>query len=530
MGDRYDIVALGAGHNGLVAAAYLAKAGKKVALVERNVCAGGGVVTRELTLPGFFHDQHSTTHMLLSGNPMIQHDELGLMRKFGLEYLHSDVPHATTFADGTTIFTYKDVERTAESISRVSPRDGDAYLRFGAQSKAILPLFTSSLYTPPPSMSSLLSLMDQSSEGRDLLQMVNRSPLDICNELFVHDKVKIHLLRLAIENLLLPDELGAGTTFFLWPGLVHTYGVPQPVGGSGKLTEALVACIKSYGGDVLLEREVRKVLIRKGRACGLETLDGEQFEAKNAVIAAIHPHELGRYIDGLDPGVTQRARRVRLSSMRVMNNNYALNEPLRYKAGPEFDKAVIAECIRHDSLVDFLRDCDEVNRGRFPKYPFTVGMDTSTRDPTRAPQGKGMMYNSSLVPYELEDGGSVRWDAIKDEVADQQLEYLRGFALNLGPDNILARHIDTPLDMERWSPSFRHGDVHGAAPNFYQTIGHRPTADLGQYTVPGVEGLYLVGPFMHPGGGVMGAGRGTAIRMFEDLDLDFDGVAGRTVT
>ena len=98
------------------------------------------------------------------------------------------------------------------------------------------------------------------------------------------------------------------------------------------------------------------------------------------------------------------------------------------------------------------------------------------------------------------------------------LEYYRRFYSNLAPDNILARVVRSPLDHERDSPaSFVKGDIHGCAPFMYQSVGHRPTPDLGQYTVPGVAGLYLVGPFMHPGGGVFGAGRGTAIRLMDDL-------------
>ena len=110
MSENYDIVAIGAGHNGLVAAAYLAKAGKKVLVLDKNKIAGGGVVTREATLPGFHHDMHSMAHVVIPANPLLLHDELGLVSKFGLQYQVADVPHATAFADGTVLFTYQDVE------------------------------------------------------------------------------------------------------------------------------------------------------------------------------------------------------------------------------------------------------------------------------------------------------------------------------------------------------------------------------------------------------------------------------------
>ena len=125
-------------------------------------------------------------------------------------------------------------------------------------------------------------------------------------------------------------------------------------------------------------------------------------------------------------------------------------------------------------------------------------------------------------------GGPSRWDEIKDEVAAKNLETYRRFTPSLTDDNIIARTTWSPLDMERSSPnSFVNGDMHGAAPFMYQTVAHRPTPDLGRLSVPGVEGLYLVGPFMHPGGGVFGAGRAAAMRMCEDLNIDFDKIGVR---
>ena len=105
-------------------------------------------------------------------------------------------------------------------------------------------------------------------------------------------------------------------------------------------------------------------------------------------------------------------------------------------------------------------------------------------------------------------------------------DYLPKFAINFTDENIPSRNIDTPIDMEGWSPSFPQGDTHGDAATFFQMVGHRPTVDLGQYKVPGVESLYLVGPSQHPGGAVTGAGRATAMVMLDDWGIDFDSVVG----
>ena len=113
---------------------------------------------------------------------------------------------------------------------------------------------------------------------------------------------------------------------------------------------------------------------------------------------------------------------------------------------------------------------------------------------------------------------------------EKSLGYYRQFYTGLEDDNILMKLVKSPLDMERDSPnSFLRGDIHGCAPYMYQSVGHRPTPDYGQFAVPGIGGLYLVGPFMHPGGGVFGAGRATAIRMMDDLSIDFDKVLGARV-
>jgi phytoene dehydrogenase-like protein len=125
------------------------------------------------------------------------------------------------------------------------------------------------------------------------------------------------------------------------------------------------------------------------------------------------------------------------------------------------------------------------------------------------------------VPYERPDGRS--WDDSKRDYADIMINRIADFVPNIR-DILIEAHVDSPVDMERTSPSFRHGDLHGIATTTYQSGAHRPTPELGQYRVPGVERLYLVGPFQHPGGGVFGAGRATVQVMFEDMGVDFDKV------
>ncbi|MQB45938.1 NAD(P)/FAD-dependent oxidoreductase [Rhizobium sp. ICMP 5592] len=519
----YDIVVMGAGHNGLTAAAYLAKAGKKVLILERQDFVGGGVVTREINTPGYRHDLHSSCHIMIQGNPLITEDELGLIGKHGLAYNYSDVPYASIFPGNETLITYKDLDRACTEIAKFSEKDADTYRMFAERSMAMMPMFMSGLYLPPLPYGPFMAMLDSSDEGRDILDAMSRSSLDIIDNAFEDDRVKIHLLKLVTENLQLPDELGTGMGIYLMPGIIHTFGVSQPIGGSGGLTDALVRSIEANGGEIRINAEVAQILVSGGRATGVKMVDGEEFLARDGVIGAIHPHRLETFVKGLDPTIYRRANRVNTSTQSLFVSHYDLKQQTKYYAGEEITKATMLEYFTFDRLSELLDDFDHLRRKRIPPRPLLGGGDETHADPSRAPAGAGIFHAITMAPYAIEGKGAAYWDEIKEQEADKNLSWYRKFISNLTDDNIIARTSWSPLDMERSSPnSFVNGDMHGCAPFMYQTVGHRPTPDLGQYTVPGAERLYLVGPFMHPGGGVYGAGRATAIKMFDELGIDFD--------
>ena len=142
-----DVVVVGSGHNGLVAGAYLAASGKRVLVLERNGWFGGGVVTRELTVPGFRHDQHSMAHIFIHANPLLAADELKLKDKYGLRYVFPDPPMMSVFEDGSTLAIYRDRERTCAEIAKFSKKDADAYRRLSVQAAAWLPMVAATLYS-----------------------------------------------------------------------------------------------------------------------------------------------------------------------------------------------------------------------------------------------------------------------------------------------------------------------------------------------------------------------------------------------
>src|SRR4029453_8176213 len=156
-----DIVVVGSGHNGLVAGAYLAAAGKRVLALGRNGWFGGGVVTRELTLPGFRHDQHSMAHIFIHANPLLAGDELKLKAKYGLRYVFPDPPMMSVFEDGSTLAIHRDRERTCAEIAKYSPRDADSFRRLSAQAAVWLPMVAASLYTAPVPVGASSAMLDQ---------------------------------------------------------------------------------------------------------------------------------------------------------------------------------------------------------------------------------------------------------------------------------------------------------------------------------------------------------------------------------
>jgi phytoene dehydrogenase-like protein len=512
----YDIVAIGSGHNGLVAAGYLAKSGKRVKVLERNAWLGGGVVSRELTRPGFRHDQHSMAHIFIQANPLLLQDELGLKRRYGLQYLFPESPMMSVFEDGSTLTMYRDRNRTAGEIAKWSKHDAEAFLRLSAQAAAWLPMLVSTLFTPPAPQGASFAFLDQSREGREFWRTMQMSSHDVLASYFEHDRVRAHFARVAGENLVSPDEKATGLGVFVFIGFLEAYGFGVPVGGSGKLTEALTRCIEDHGGAVLAGQDVREVIVANGRAAGVITTDGCRHLARDAVIGAIHPHKLSSLVAGLDPEVQRAADATQITEAACVTIHAALDAPLRFRT-PDPVQSVMIELM--PSKYRELRECfDDLRYGGFMRTHLLGLGSLSMFDSTRTPPGKGVAHLWDYAPYVRPDGLS--WDEGKHAYAKSMLDRFRVFIANLD-EVLLDFHCDSPLDMERTSPSFLRGDLHGIATTSYQSGSHRPTPDLGQYRVPSVDRLYLVGPFQYPGGGVFGAGRATAQVMCEDLGIDF---------
>jgi len=523
--EKHDVVVVGGGHNGLIVAAYLAKAGLDVCVVERQDKVGGGVVTKEVTLPGFKQDICSAQHGSIQANPLIHADELGLKSKYGLKYIVPDIQMAFVYPDDSALVVYRDIGRTCESIRQFSKRDAEVYPKFCEYSRQILRAGQVPMFSPPPPFGKMVSFLDSSGMGQEYYRVIMSSGIDIAEEWFESDQMKAALTKWVCENLYGPRDKGTGIYINGFP-FFHTWGIGMPEGGSGALSEALEACIKDNGGTVKVSTSVKAVKVEAGEAKGVILDSGEEILADKAVVSNLHVKQL--FLDMIKPedlpdGFPEKVRRIKQSNLSPLLQCLALNESPKYKAGEDVNRA--SNLIIVPSTEELLRAFDNCYYGiPFASTPLVIC--STLDDPTRAPEGKHTLFVNHLEPFDLKDGGAARWDEIKEEIADCILETVRQRTTNMGGDNILGRWISSPLDYYRYNPAWIKGDFNHFPLSVTQSFGNRPLPGWGNYRTP-INKLYICGPSAHPSGTVWGGGRATVQVIMEDLNIDFGQVISK---
>jgi phytoene dehydrogenase-like protein len=342
MRETYDIVVAGGGHNSLICAAYLAKAGLRVLVLEAREVIGGNTITEALTLPGFWHDSCSSAHALMQSSPLMRNNELGL-DKYGLRYFYPDPVVTIPFEDGTSLTMWRDLERTAEEFARFSRRDADAYRRMMAEYDSAKKIFGAYNYTPigygPPLDEALMTLPD----GPLWLRRYRQSALEIINEYFEDEHTRVFMLWLAFMTIQPVDRPLTGRLAYAIANGRQYFSWTTPTGGSGMLPKALVALIEAHGGAVLASQPVTELILENGRCAGVIATSGASYRAAKAVVSTIHikhlvnmapPEVWGEmFVQGVEqwqPGFTLFAA------------HYALSEPPLYPIAGERRPSVAA--------------------------------------------------------------------------------------------------------------------------------------------------------------------------------------------
>lgn len=502
----------------------MSKAGLNVCVVEEQPEVGGGTKTKELTVPGFKHDCCSSLHYFLIANPMMKNDELGLLSKYGLEYARTEKLTGEIFEDGSTIKFYLDIDRTCDSIAKISPRDAEAYRKFVAKAGKSLEMFTAGMYRPPASAGTAHAMMDQGPENQELLRAMSLSAWDIAEEWFESDKLKIALSRFAAKAMNNPFDKGTGLSFFIILPFMNRFGGWMPVGGSGALADALQRCLEAHGGTVKINSPVKHFKISGGEVSGVILASGEEILAGKAVVANINIKQI---IPGMLPGVELPSnfepdvKRLQQSRYSGFIQHIALNTKPKFKVGNDLGDFLFVE-FGHMNVKHYRNALHRMDLGYLDNEFSNFCMPT-TIDPSRAPAGKAIVYNYALVPPVLKDAPVEKWDEMGRETADNMLETARRYCSNLTDDNIIGRSYMTPLDIQRKNSAMTAGDKYHFGMYNRQIGGNRPLPGWHMYRMP-LKKLYISGSGTHPGGGVTGGGRTAVQVIMEDLKIDFEKV------
>ena len=514
----FDVVFVGTGHNSLVCAAYLTKAGFRVGMLESRPVVGGAVVTQEV-IPGFQFDLGGSAHILINHTPIVR--ELSL-EQYGLDYIDLDPLFFAPFPDGERILVWKDIERTCESVADVSPEDAHNYLGFISEWRPLAEAMVESFMQAPTPLNVAKTLVFQSKVHRDLrrrLPAILGSYGQLLRNTFVSPRVQAVIGWMAAQSGPPPSER-MGAPFALWHPMYHYSGVKRPRGGSGMLTRALARMITSLGGTIVTSTPVNQIVIEKGRAIGVRTDNGETYTAGRAVVSGAHIHTTLKLLAGqIPPARVSSAQRSRIGNGFGMMVRYAMSELPDYVGSERSD--VRLPRLEHRALQFICPDLEYLERAyadylanRPSSDPALIAMTFSAVDETLAPPGKHVLFLwGQYFPYELATGES--WDDIGNRVADRMLAKLAEYAPNVA-SAVVGRLVQTPLWLERELGLLR-GNVMHLEMSVDQMFTLRPSLRMSNYRGP-VKGLYLTGASMHPGGGIMGAsGRNAASVLLHDL-------------
>src|SRR5437868_3037018 len=523
--SKYDVVVIGGGHNGLVNAAYLARAGKKVLVLERRHVLGGAAVTEEV-FPGFKFSVCSYVVSLL--RPEIIRD-LDLPRH-GLEILPLDGTF-TPMPNGDYLWRVNDHGKTQREIARHSKVDAEAYDEFGKAMQAMCRFVKPILAMVPPDPTTLnpRELMKLLFIGRrfqgmtsedkyNQVQLMTMSAIDFLDQWFETDVLKATMSASGIIGTFLGVR-SPGTAYVLLhhymgeiDGAFRSWGFAR--GGTGAISNAIAEAAREAGVEIRTKAGISKILVNNGKANGVVLENGAEIRG-DIISSSVDPNLTFLKMVGAEhlPGdFVEEVQRYKFrgSSGKV---NLALDALPDFKCLPGVGAHLRGAMSISPSVEYMERAYDDAKYGNFSRRPYMDMVIPSLTDPSVAPPGKHVMSCFvQYAPYKLKEG---TWDEKREAFGDTVIETIAEHAPNL-KNIIVGRQVVTPLDLEReWG--LTEGNIFQGELSLEQLFFLRPVPGWAQYRTP-VKGLYMCGSATHPGGGIMGApGRLAALRILQDL-------------
>ena len=525
MPNKYDAIIIGGGHNGLINAAYLARAGLKVLVLEQRYLVGGATVTEEL-YPGFKYTVFSYVVSLM--RPEIIRD-LDLPRH-GLTVLPLEST-LTPLSDGTCLYRDNDHYRTLRDIARFSQRDAEAYEDYGRtmlfMAKAVK--YMLGIIPPDPTKINPKDLFGLAGLGKHLLglseenlhmliKLMTMSSADFLEQWFETDVLKATLAASGIIGTFLGPR-SPGTAYVLLhhymgeiDGNFRTWGFAK--GGTGAIAEAIASAARELGVEIQTETAVEKVIVKGGKVAGVALKNGNEF-LSDVVVSSLDPNmTFLKLIDAehlpVDLLASIKKFKFNGSSGKV---NLALDAAPDLKCMPGYGPH-LRGAISISPSVDYLeRAYDDAKYGNFSQKPYIDIIIPSMIDPDMAPPGKHVMSCFvQYAPYNLKEG---TWEERREEFGDTVINTVAEYIPNL-KDIILHRQVITPLDIEQ-TIGLSQGNIFAGELSLSQLFFLRPAAGIAKYRTP-VKNYYQCGSGTHPGGGIMGApGRLAAMEILKDL-------------
>lgn len=509
-----DAVVVGAGPNGLVAANHLADAGWSVTVLEAAPEPGGAVRSGELTLPGYRHDLFSAFYPLAAAAPTLRDLRL---EEHGLRWCRAPLVLAHALRDGGSVAISTDVDATAASVDRFARGDGDAWREMYRQWTSLRGHFVEALFRPFPPVRPVVRLLAGLGPtgalrfARHLLLPARR----MSEELFAGEGGGLLLGGNALHTDLSPESAGSGLYGWLLCCLAQEHGFPVPEGGAAGLTDALVRRLASRGGTVRCGCTVAQIVVRRGRAVGVRTANGEIVEAGRAVLADVAaPALYGGLVSAADlPGeLLDDVGRFQWD-MGTVKVDWALDGPIPWLS----DECRQAGTVHvADDFDNFTEYAAHVAMRMLPARPFLVVGQQSISDPTRSPPGTETAWAYTHVPRDVHHdaageldvsrGGEAWAEAFADRMEARIEERAPGFRAR-----VRGRHVFSPAGLEAADANLAGGAVNGGTSQLHQQLVLRPVPGFGRAETP-IAGLYLASAAAHPGGGVHGGAGANAAR------------------